>query len=622
MHLTHISINNFRNLESLTVDLRSGLNVLVGPNNAGKTNLFDAIRHALGPSASRSEPLWLEEKDLFREPDTDCPGGAPSSGSADKGSDRPGTTYRSAPAINISLVFTELDEDDAALFFEILHFSPQSSVEDAPAQINFEATWNPDTRRFRIERWGGDPDGDRTPIPSEILDALPLIFLPALRDAEAALTPGSRSILARVLDDLATRDTTIEHKSRLEEIFGEANRQLEGEALIQKVQKRLQQGTAQMAGADYTLTSIRAAPPDFRRILRTLQLLLNDAPVQELSSSGLGYNNLLYISAILAHLEDPSGPECPVLLVEEPEAHLSPQLTVLLAEYLSKLALPQILVSTHSPTFAANVKPSQVLILGRQADRPACAALHKAEMNDREERQLQRMLDVTRATLYFSKGLILVEGISEALLIPVLARLLEKDLAKHHISVLPICGVSFTTFQKIFSPNLATIPVSILTDSDPPLRSPDPTDGKAHWKVEEPIAGKKSDRLKSLEDLFAQNPHVLISASTVTLEYDLALASCFNAEHMARIWESAFDGTPRNLREDQVKSLATTQAKALHVWRAICRASSTGSKADFANLLADSLQSIPEDSDIAFQVPKYILDAIEHVLPSSAPSSS
>ena len=66
MYLSIVEIKNFRSFETLRVDLQSGLNVLVGRNNTGKTNLLQAIRHAVGPSASRGDALWLDRDHFYR----------------------------------------------------------------------------------------------------------------------------------------------------------------------------------------------------------------------------------------------------------------------------------------------------------------------------------------------------------------------------------------------------------------------------------------------------------------------------------------------------------------------------------------------------------------------------
>lgn len=593
MHLSEVSIENFRNLQRVTLYLQPGLNVVVGPNNSGKTNLFDAIRHALGHLSSRSEPLWLDEQDLHRSSDQIC----------------------TSEPIYVGLTFCGLTDDERAQYFEIIHFGPAFAIEDAPARLNFEASWNETTRRFRVSRWGGARDGERTAVPAEIIEALPLVFLPALRDADAALTPGNRSILARVFQDIAARNPG-DHKERLETVFAEANRQLEQDDLVKQVEGRLRQGVQRMAGTEYTSTSVRASEPDFSRILRTLKLILDKSPVPDLERSGLGYSNLLYIAAILTHLENPLGPECPVLLIEEPEAHLSPQYTVLLGEFLSTLAVPQVLVSTHSPTFASNVSPSRMVILGRvETGGTASRSLSRIGLTALEERQLQRMLDITRATLYFARGLILVEGISEALLVPELAKLLGRNLSQHHISVLPICGVGFATFVKLFSPDAIDIPVAIVTDADPPVDR----DESGRWQSDTPQIGKKSSRLSRIEELFAGNPRVRICAANVTLEYDLAAAGDENPTLMTRAWEASFVGTPQTLNQAALRGVADLRERALCVWRGICRASHSGSKGDFANLLAASLAEDAGTS--AFVVPEYIAIAIEHVLPpmSSSP---
>jgi putative ATP-dependent endonuclease of OLD family len=593
MYLKNIKIENYRNLASVEVQLQAGLNAIVGPNNIGKTNLYSAIRHALGPSAARGESLWLTEEDIRRDN-----GGQPID----------------AP-IRISLTFVSLNENQITQFFEILDIQPEG-VEVSPACVHFEASWQSERGRFTVKRWGGSLQGERATIPNEILEALPITFLPALRDAEAALTPGNRSRLARLLQDFITREGGERHKDEIIGIYDQANRQLEAQGLIQETQGGLRESTRQMAGTEYLECAIRAAVPELGRIFRTLSISLENNPVSDISANGLGYNNLLYMATILAHLEKAHDDECPILLVEEPEAHLHPQMTVLLGEYLqerlSTESPPQAIVSTHSPVFVSNVKPSRICLMVNRPERGiVCNSLSSTGLTDREEKQLQRMLDVTRATLYFCKGLILVEGISEALLITELAKRLDPpvDLAKEYISVLPICGVSFGAFVKLFSPNALDIPVSIISDADP---STIPIGGG--WEELRPneVDGniEVCPRAQGLSAQFEGSEKVRISLSQVTLEYDIADAGPSNPDIMAQIWEDSFQGRPQTFNRERLQAAGEDhKERVLSVWRGICKAEHSGSKAYFAHLLSEWLA---DNKQTEFAVPGYISDAIRH----------
>ena len=60
MYLHSLTISGFRAIENLEVRFARGLNLLVGPNNAGKTAVIDALRVLLsgdeGARAYRYSP--------------------------------------------------------------------------------------------------------------------------------------------------------------------------------------------------------------------------------------------------------------------------------------------------------------------------------------------------------------------------------------------------------------------------------------------------------------------------------------------------------------------------------------------------------------------------------------
>lgn len=243
MHLSCVEVKNFRSLEHTVVRLQPGLNALVGRNGTGKTNLLAAIRLALGPSASRGDSIWLEPEDFFKKSPND----------------------KDERTIQINLTFSNLNEDQRAYFFEIMDFD-LVKVESSEARIRFEANWPKGKKHPTIKRAGGPVGPDAPEVPSQLMESLPITFLPALRDAEASLTPGHRSRLAMLLKDLASKGEG-SPEDDIKAIFSAANTSLEQHAFIQKTRLSLQKTNWHIAGTDYSPAGIRASEMNFDRIL-------------------------------------------------------------------------------------------------------------------------------------------------------------------------------------------------------------------------------------------------------------------------------------------------------------------------------------------------------------------
>jgi putative ATP-dependent endonuclease of OLD family len=185
VYLAKLIVENFRKLEKVELCFRPGLNIIVGPNNVGKTAVIDSLRALLG---GHDDPFpRLSVDDIYR----------PHGGT-------------SAPAVAFHYVFDGLDLDDEPDFLSAL-IPSDSGVLQAHIHIRYS---DPDlsSERLRYKRWCGQHEENT--LSNEMLENLRGVYLPPLRDASLGLRPNRSSQLARLVHILADESAELESTKR------------------------------------------------------------------------------------------------------------------------------------------------------------------------------------------------------------------------------------------------------------------------------------------------------------------------------------------------------------------------------------------------------------------------
>lgn len=626
MYLEKFTIQNFRAIETLTLEFNKGVNVLIGENNSGKSAIIDGLRICLGYGKQLRE-IGVKPSDFFIN--------------RKEASSKP-------TEIEFHLHF-KLDSDketakkERRYFLELIHQEEGNNLfQEIRLHFRYwieENNRNDDKLNVKWEVWGGTNEGQA--VPNEPLQLIGYTFLDALRDATQKLKPYSQNNkLASLFENL------IEYKNKNDEavtLDKNQKKQLaeklvswlkddkdefnnDWKYLIQEAEKKVKKHFKESVIEDEpTEVEIGFSGYNYRDIVGNLQLsipLYDKDELQKkgikqeyfsLSQNGLGENNLIYAATILGDLINRKEKgHYHALLIEEPEAHLHPQKQNTFFQYLNTLSDENIqtFITSHSPTITAKTELDYVTVLQKQNNKISSVALKDISLTNKNKNHLRKFLDVTKSQLFFAKGVILVEGISESLLLPVFARMMDAvdkekydpsknenkewktkfNLERKGIELVNVNGVAFEHFAKLFipktesdnqKPDCLTTPCSILTDDDSHKNN-----------------GSNSDRAKKTEE-FHRKGSVIVSLTNRTFEYELFSASEINRKIMRTIYKRLHKVT---FVEDGEIDL---QFNSLYDGRL------EKYKADFALELASCLDKLQEKLKTKFVIPDKIQQAIK-----------
>ena len=680
MYIKEIKISNFRSFQEASVPFHEGVNVILGHNNTGKSNLLRAIGLVLGFSDGHR----LGTSDIFYDTNVE-------------------TLKLQSPRIQITLVLhrsegEDLDSAEMGLFSGMMtdptlseeaelryEFKLADTQEDNYKADVAEATTAKEIwkiidhdyiRFYRSSRSGGNQAAGISV--NDALGQIDFQFLDAIRDVSHDLYAGYNPLLRDVLNffiDYSVKNdaekTEDEIKEQLKTLRD--NFVLQSAPLMHTLQSRLQNGkNVFLKYAVDTGATFNGAVPDFdgevteNEMFAVLRMIIKYAIGIEVPATynGLGYNNLIYMSLLLAKMQADSSitymkrnaKVLTFLAVEECEAHLHPAMQYKFLQFLQDNKanghVRQIFMTTHSTQIASAVKLDDLICLTSpklgQIDVGYPRVIYNGNnANDVKSKQyVQRFLDATKADMFFANRLIFVEGVAEELLLPVFAKYLGKNLTDEHVLVVNMGGRYFNHFLKLFDTNNAYAinkKIVCLTDIDPCRKKNLPNaDYEACYPYEYNIDTVNYNYMHHAETEVAQyasHPNIRFYRQDPmygkTLEYDIMRENpnceLLLTDSVSNISEIKAMMAERNLNDmiDKLRKSDTNtriktsidasgwtdeeKRKAVLASRYL-NSVSKGSNALELNVALMTNLEKPEADRIEFHVPQYIVDALTWLL--------
>lgn len=638
MYLKYAQIINFRNLKAVKFSFDKGANTIIGENDSGKSNAMMALRILLDDTFYYNSKrlretdfadalddwrghwiivsVFFDEISVAEKTIEVCKDIIPEKENVDflksfircKDHDYGTITLYIRPQKSIRKSLS--NAKDATEFNEIrkkIKLSDYEFAYTSRSQMDFT---NPEVYKRIVGDIDAnqylDPDKDDAAVIGGRLDILEVwkyvsvVFIDALRDVESELRK-QKNPIRRIVDAVQSDISDIDVDEIKTKIQG-VNSKISSISEISNIGKQINGKLNEMIGMVYSPNiAIQSQMKDDISSL-SKYLIMSPAEKQDIELLGLGHLNMLYMALKLVEFEINRNQELVnIMIIEEPEAHIHTHIQKTLFDnlHVSK-DYTQVLMTTHSTHLSEVSDINQINILKSMGNISSVmqpsngldefGAKEFALKDVKLTKCLERYLDAKRSVLLFSKGVILVEGDGEEILIPNLVKkTMGISLDELGIGLINVGSVAFENVACIFDPIRLQRYCAIITDLDKQLSGA----SKCSKEAEKRGVSRKA----KLTKLFGSNPFVDMFYAPYTLEVDFA-----NEEENREFIKEIIDYHYIDEATKKLHSLNLSASEYKRYDSVLTVAKGMG-KGWYATMLSEFITS-------AAIIPEYILDAI------------
>lgn len=640
MHISKVSLVNYRNFANAIFQFNKGINTIIGENGSGKTNVFRAIRLLL-EDASLQYAYKLTEGDFNR--------------SLDKGKWR-------GHWIIISIEFDELNDEEAiqSLFIHgigvaaenyvkkatyNLYFRPKADIRQKLSElaegdvVGLQTILNSITIQDNYETFFtgkstadfNDPNvykelvgdfenvvfpstidaskfGSKIPHQLSVSKEISFTFIQALRDVVSDFHNNRTNPLLTLLKN-KSGEIKEEDYQPISDLVERLNESIEDLSDVQNIRLDIKSTIQDAVGLTYSPSSLSiksSVPNEAEKLLQSLKLFIGEpgeeyeGGIHELS---LGGANLIFLTLKLLEFKYRKSKDtfANFLIIEEPEAHIHNHIQKTLFDKLD-YGDTQIIYSTHSTQISEVSNVENINILAKKLN---FAEVYQPSTGLTPEsiNQIQRYLDAVRTNLLFAKGVILVEGDAEEILIPIMVKkVFGVSLDELGISLINIRSTGFENVAQLFHDRRIRRKCAILTDLDDAICdttiNDDDSDRLKKYKRKVEASKQKGLERKAKLDAFeAGNDWIKAFYADYTFEVDFITEG--NENEVIAIIDEVYTDEATRL---QAKSDIEDDDVAIYGKRVLTMAKQEG-KGWFAIMLGKHITFKTE-------IPNYIVDAI------------